>query len=217
MVAGVGMSAVLAMAHNCRIMTAQGCAVTRDKPAFPADGIASERVLLRLADPAYAKQFRAYLLDNHAYLQPWEPLRDDAFFHPDAVAERLQLMARKSADGDALLLLMFNRDGNRLIGTCNFANIVRGAFQACHLGFSIAQDVQGQGLMAEGLRLAIAYVFKDMGLHRVMANHRPENLRSARLLARLGFQREGEARAYLKINGMWADHVLTSLINPEDS
>jgi len=126
-------------------------------------------------------------------------------------------MAEKNADGDALLLLMFNREDDRLIGTCNFANIVRGAFQACHLGFSIAQDAQGQGLMAEGLRLAIDYVFKDMGLHRVMANHRPENLRSARLLARLGFQREGEARAYLKINGIWADHVLTSLINPDDS
>ena len=191
--------------------------MTYDKPVFPANVIASERVLLRLADPAYAKEFRAYLLDNHAYLQPWEPLRDEAFFDLDAVTERLRLMAQKNADGDALLLLMFHRDGNRLIGTCNFANIVRGAFQACHLGFSIAQDAQGQGLMAEGLRLAIDYVFKDMGLHRVMANHRPENLRSARLLTRLGFQREGEARAYLKINGIWADHVLTSLINPDDS
>lgn len=190
--------------------------MTCDKPVFPVDGIASERVLLRLAGPAHAKDFRAYLLDNHAYLQPWEPLRDDAFFHPDAVAERLRVMARRNADGEALLLLMFNRDGNRLIGTCNFANIVRGAFQACHLGFSIAQEAQGQGLMAEGLRLAIDYVFEHLRLHRVMANHRPENLRSARLLARLGFEREGEARAYLKINGIWADHVLTSLISPLD-
>lgn len=193
------------------------CAVTCDKPVFPADGIASERVLLRLADPTHAKDFRAYLLDNHAYLQPWEPLRDEAFFHPDAVTERLRVMARRNADGEALLLLIFNRDGSRLIGTCNFANIVRGAFQACHLGFSIAQDAQGQGLMAEALRLAIDYVFREMGLHRVMANHRPENLRSARLLARLGFEREGEARAYLKINGIWADHVLTSLISPLDT
>jgi ribosomal-protein-alanine N-acetyltransferase len=191
--------------------------VTCDKPVFPADGIASERVLLRLADPAYAKDFRAYLLDNHAYLQPWEPLRDDAFFHPDAVTERLRVMAKRNADGDALLLLMFSRDGGRLIGTCNFANIVRGAFQACHLGFSIAQDAQGQGLMAEGLRLGIDYVFKELRLHRVMGNHRPDNLRSARLLARLGFEREGEARAYLKINGIWADHVLTSLISPLDT
>ncbi|WP_246165113.1 GNAT family N-acetyltransferase [Pigmentiphaga aceris] len=173
-------------------------------------------MLLRSADPSLTHEFRAYLIDNHAYLQPWEPLRDDAFFDPDVVSERLQSMAQKNANGDALLLLMFTRESNRLIGTCNFANIVRGAFQACHLGFSVAEDLQGRGLMAEGLRLALAYVFDQMGLHRVMANHRPENHRSARLLARLGFQREGEARSYLKINGVWADHVLTSLINPKE-
>jgi len=57
-------------------------------------------------------------------------------------------------------------------------------------------------------------VFDAMQLHRIMANYRPENERSARLLARLGFEKEGEARAYLRINGVWADHVLTALINP---
>jgi RimJ/RimL family protein N-acetyltransferase len=34
--------------------------------------------------------------------------------------------------------------------------------------------------------------------------------RSARL------RKEGLARAYLKIDGAWADHVLTSRINPRD-
>lgn len=38
-------------------------------------------------------------------------------------------------------------------------------------------------------------------LHRIMANDRPENLRSARLLTHLGFKTEGKARAYLQING----------------
>jgi len=38
-------------------------------------------------------------------------------------------------------------------------------------------------------------------LYRIMANDRPENLRSARLLTHLGFETEGKARAYLQING----------------
>ncbi len=42
----------------------------------------------------------------------------------------------------------------------------------------------------------------------------PENERSARLLARLGFVRVGLARNYLFINGAWRDHVLTERINP---
>jgi ribosomal-protein-alanine N-acetyltransferase len=39
-------------------------------------------------------------------------------------------------------------------------------------------------------------------------------VRSERLLARLGFEREGYAKAYLKIAGQWQDMVLNSLINP---
>ncbi|MGL4717164.1 MAG: 30S ribosomal protein S5 alanine N-acetyltransferase, partial [Aeromonas sp.] len=42
----------------------------------------------------------------------------------------------------------------------------------------------------------------------------PANQRSGALLERLGFEREGFARAYLLINGRWEDHILTSLINP---
>jgi len=47
----------------------------------------------------------------------------------------------------------------------------------------------------------------------VMANYRPENERSHRLLQRLGFEQEGRARSYLNIDGRWRDHILTSLIN----
>jgi ribosomal-protein-alanine N-acetyltransferase len=47
-----------------------------------------------------------------------------------------------------------------------------------------------------------------------MANYRPENERSGRLLQRLGFAREGYARDYLFIDGAWRDHVLTSLTTP---
>jgi ribosomal-protein-alanine N-acetyltransferase len=52
-------------------------------------------------------------------------------------------------------------------------------------------------------------------LHRVQANHLPENQRSARLLQRLGFRVEGLAREYLYINGAWRDHVLTALTYPQ--
>jgi ribosomal-protein-alanine N-acetyltransferase len=42
----------------------------------------------------------------------------------------------------------------------------------------------------------------------------PANTRSAALLQRLGFEREGFARSYLRINGRWEDMVLNSLVNP---
>jgi ribosomal-protein-alanine N-acetyltransferase len=47
-----------------------------------------------------------------------------------------------------------------------------------------------------------------------MASYLPHNQRSGKLLKRLGFVVEGYARDYLLINGLWQDHILTSLTNP---
>ena len=68
--------------------------------------------------------------------------------------------------------------------------------------------------MAEALRATNAWAFGELRLHRIMANYRPENERSARVLERLGFVCEGIARNYLFIDGAWRDHVLTSLTSP---
>jgi len=51
-------------------------------------------------------------------------------------------------------------------------------------------------------------------LHRIQAAHLQENSRSAAVLARLGFEREGLARRYLYIDGAWRDHIVTSIRNP---
>jgi len=68
--------------------------------------------------------------------------------------------------------------------------------------------------MSEALRAGDGFAFEELRLHRIMANYRPENERSARLLERLGFVREGIARDYLFVDGAWRDHVLTSLTHP---
>ncbi|MEL6424370.1 MAG: GNAT family N-acetyltransferase, partial [Pseudomonadota bacterium] len=62
---------------------------------------------------------------------------------------------------------------------------------------------------------AIAHVFSDLGITRIQAADLPENHRSARLLHRLGFEREGFVRDYLKIAGRWRDHVLTAKRAPQ--
>jgi len=104
-----------------------------------------------------------------------------------------------------------------VLGVANFSNVVWGPFCACFLGYHLDARWEGRGVMCEALTAALAYVFHDLGLHRVMANHLPENVRSARLLRRLGFVPEGYARDYLFIDGAWRDHVLTALTNPRPS
>jgi ribosomal-protein-alanine N-acetyltransferase len=161
----------------------------------------------------FVHELREYCSENRAHLQPWEPLRAESYFAAESVAARLSGMAHNNASGHAVHFLLILPETGEMVGECNFTNIVRGPFQACHLGFSIAKRFEGRGLIHEAMTPAISYIFEQVGLHRVMANFRPENIRSASLLERLGFEREGLAKSYLKINGVWADHVLTSRVN----
>jgi ribosomal-protein-alanine N-acetyltransferase len=102
----------------------------------------------------------------------------------------------------------------RIIGIVGISNIVRGGFQAAYLGYSIDEAFQGKGYMTEGLEEIIAFAFSALNLHRLMANYRPDNLASGRVLEKLGFTKDGFAKDYLLVNGRWADHVLTSKNNP---
>lgn len=105
--------------------------------------------------------------------------------------------------------------GGPIVGIINVSQIVRGAFQAAVIGYSLDGGAQGSGLMTEALEAVIDYGFDGLELHRLMANYRPENTRSAAVLERLGFVKEGYAKEYLFIDGAWRDHVLTALVRSD--
>jgi ribosomal-protein-alanine N-acetyltransferase len=176
------------------------------------------RLVVRLAQPGMQAAMAAFLSDNFAgHLDRWSPPVAPEFFTEDFWAERLPVAVEDYRADRAARFVMQLADaplGGPIVGSCNYTNIVRGAFHACHLGYQVARDQEGRGLMAEALRAANSFVFDHMRLHRIMANFRPENERSRQLLRRLGFVEEGFARDYLYIDGAWRDHVLTSLVNP---
>lgn len=172
------------------------------------------RTVVKLLHPDDAELVSAYYLENAAHLQQWEPTRAPEFFAPGACRTRAADAYTAFTEGKTFNFIALDPVSGKMIASCNFNNIVRGVFMACHMGYSIAAAYQGKGLMQEVAQACIRYMFDEVGLHRVMANHMPANLRSAAMLQRLGFEREGYARAYLRINGKWEDHVLNTLINP---
>ncbi len=176
----------------------------------------SGRICLTILSVDQAELARQYYLENREHLGPWEPARDEQFYCLEAVTARIRNSEAEFRSGLSCHFAIIERESGRMIGACNFSNIVRGVFQACHLGFAIADSHQGRGYAYEAVRAGIDYMFASVGLHRIMANHLPHNTRSERLLQRLGFQREGYAKSYLKIAGVWQDHVLNSLVNPGD-
>ncbi len=158
-----------------------------------------------------------FLNENYeGHLDRWSPPATPAFFTEAFWRDRLTVAVEEFHAGRAarFVLQPAGPDSGAIVGTCNYTNIVRGPFLACHLGYQIGRSHEGQGLMAEALRATNDFVFSELRLHRIMANYRPENVRSGKLLERLGFVREGVAKDYLFIDGAWRDHVLTALANP---
>lgn len=173
------------------------------------------RARIRVAEITDATKLLRYRVENRAHLSPWEPLHEAAFYTLEHCIQSIGLSRQNATQDRGYPLLVFDRHEHSILGTFSFSNIVRGAFQACHLGYGVAARMQGQGLMREVLEVGIAWAFGELGLHRIMANYLPRNERSARLLASLGFEKEGYAKQYLQIAGVWEDHVLTALIAPD--
>ncbi len=176
--------------------------------------IETDRTQLAVLSEKYAKTICDYYARNAAHLEPWEPRRSAGFHAIEAWRQRGQNAQEEFQSGRSLRLIAHLKSGSEMIAACNFTNILRGSFQACTLGYSIDAQYQGQNLMYEIISAGLAHVFGDLDMHRVMANYIPENQRSARLLERLGFEKEGLAKSYLKIAGQWRDHVLTAKVNP---
>jgi len=159
-----------------------------------------------------ARLLHRYFRDNADFFAPWEPLREPGHDDVPRIEERQTASLADFEAGRAVQLVALDPARARVLAVCNFTGIVRGPFQACYLGYSVDEAHQGTGVMFEVAQAGLAYMRDVVGLHRVMANHMPRNVRSARLLARLGFEREGYARAYIQIAGAWEDHVLNAVV-----
>ncbi len=176
----------------------------------------TRRLIVRHGRMADVAAVTRYVRENREFLAPWEPVRHAAWFTEGYWRVRLAQDVREYFQDRSLRLFLFLRQSpGEVAGVANFTNVIRGSFQACHLGYALAARRVGQGLMTEALGAALEFVFREMRLHRVMAAHLPENERSAAVLRRLGFQPEGLARDYLLIGGRWRDHVLNSKLAPD--
>jgi len=157
-----------------------------------------------------------FRIENRHFLKPWEPARPPEFYTRKYWQRNLEYNIQDFHNDDTVAFSILNPEETEVLGVVNYTSIVRGTFQACHLGYALAQKYQGQGIMSAALELSTAYMFHVRRLHRIMANYMPRNKRSGEVLRRLGFTVDGKARSFMQINGRWEDHVLTSLVNPTD-
>ena len=97
------------------------------------------------------------------------------------------------------------------LGVC-LAEDPRGSVE---FGVSIAPAWQGRGYAREAVRAVFAFVFGQLGRHRVHASVDPRNLASMAMLRALGMRQEAHHRESLWFKGEWVDDVIFALLDHE--
>ena len=177
--------------------------------------LVGERVRLRVPVASDYRQWARLRGESRAFLEPWEPSWAPDELDYSAWRLRLGRYREDVAQGSGIPFFIFDTSGERLYGGITLSNIRRGVAQTGSIGYWIGERFAGRGYMHEAVRLVVGHAFDSLRLHRVEAACIPTNERSVRVLEKARFRREGMARSYLKINGVWQDHCLYAIVADE--
>ena len=106
------------------------------------------------------------------------------------------------------------KDSGDLVGSVGLFGWNRG-WRKCTLGYELARQAQGRGLMQEALQAAIAWGFEAMALNRIEALIHPDNRASLASARRLGFVEEGRLRQAGHWAGVYHDMLQHGLLRSD--
>src|SRR5712671_2432033 len=177
--------------------------------------IEGEGVMLRPPQISDHPEWAALRAKSRAFLEPWEPIWPADDLTRGAFRRRLKRYAEDQRADQSYSFFIALKPEGVLVGGITLANIRRGVAQAGSIGYWVGESHARHGFMSAALRAVMPFSFVTLRLHRLEAACIPTNAASIGLLEKSGFQREGYARQYLCINGIWQDHLLYARIKDE--
>jgi len=174
----------------------------------PIPTVEGEGVFLRAPQMGDYSDWAALREASRAFLTPWEPTWPADDLSRSAFRRRLRRYAEDQRSDASYAFFLFRKADQTLLGGLTLANIRRGVAQAGSIGYWIGEPYARRGQMTAAVRALVPFAFATLRLHRLEAACIPSNAASIRLLENTGFAREGYAREYLCINGLWQDHLL---------
>jgi len=176
----------------------------------------TERLHIKSLEKMDSDMFYDFLIRNYDFFIPWSPKYDEDHRKKEIHNVKMDNMVKEFNAGRTIKFFLFKKDDpGRIIGTTVLANIVRGPFLSCFLGYRVDGQENGMGYASEAIKKVVEYAFNELGLHRIEANIIPRNTASLRVMEKLGFTYEGTSKNYLQINGVWEDHKHFVMLNED--
>jgi len=175
-----------------------------------------EDITLRLPDLTDAPELFTLFEQNRDHLTEWQdwPNRIKTLENCQEFILRLE---GDYAEGNAVdSLIIFQ---GKIVGMCTLTKIVP-LLRKAEIGYWIAEEYEGKGIVSRSCRGLIAYAFETKELNRLMLKFKHvsednENIRSRWVAERLGFTQEGILRQDGMTKGQMMDMVIYSLLADE--
>jgi len=166
---------------------------------------------LSLPEPWRAEEIAAIVRGNLKHLQPWMPWAVDDYSIDSAKEWIQRTLAEFAEDGrfNAIVLL-----DEKPVGAIGFHNL-NTANGSAEIGYWIAKEYEGRGIVTRCCRVLIDYLFDVRGLNRIQINCNIENRRSRAVPERLGFTLEGVHRQVEYVNGHFGDWAVYAMLKDE--
>jgi [ribosomal protein S5]-alanine N-acetyltransferase len=164
---------------------------------------------IKVKDAAIWRETR---VRNADWLRPWEPTNPETPLYRSSLGPYIAMartMRHEARQGLALPWVVTY--GGRFAGQLTVGSIVWGSARSAQVGYWVDEAFAGRGVTPTALAMALDQCFFTVGLHRVEATIRPENVASRRVVEKLGFREEGLRRRCLHIDGAWHDHICYAL------
>lgn len=151
---------------------------------------------------------------NQNWFQQWESTVPDEF--SDGKVSFYQIVRNLRVEAKAQRSLPFVMEiDKKIAGQITVANINYGSTRSAYIGYWIAEEFAGKGYTPLAVAMAIDHCFQILKLHRLEITIRPENLKSLRVVEKLGLRSEGLRPKYLHIDGDWRDHLVFAINKDE--
>jgi RimJ/RimL family protein N-acetyltransferase len=178
--------------------------------SFPM--LETERFVLRAVAPDDADDIFRIMADPRVTRYFGTPPMESI----DEAVRRVEAIRSAFEQQEGVRWAIARREDGRFIGSCGFWRLIKPHFRA-EIGYELAPEFWGQGVMPEAAGAALAFGFSIMGLHSVEAQIHPENAGSRRVLEKLGFVQEGYFREnyYEPADGRFTDTAVFSLLQAD--
>ena len=170
-----------------------------------------ENLKLVLPMDHHAEEITRVVRENLEELKLWMPWAKDDY-SVESAREFIKFnLSEFAKDGSFGASVFFDE---KMVGGIGFHNLdLRN--KSAHLGYWLAKEAQGKGIMTRCCRVLINYLFGDFGLNRIQINCNIENAKSRAIPERLGFQLEGIHRQVEWLHDSFRDWAIYAMLKED--